>query len=393
MDIGSSGDDRILIKVEDPTVELKQEPVVENNDDSFEENLEFGEEDDGDSDMEETLPVDKSETNSLISFTKSSTKVLKTPKALKKRQERKYCLSKTEPYPCEHCGKNITGRGNLIAHIKRVHLKEKEHKCLICPKAFNTSSALECHMLAVHTRRCESCHEYVVEYEPWPQGMDMKKKRNVTCKCGAVVEIMCKFGRKREYEEEDYSQKRRYNDQTQYACSHCGKLFTRKSHCLRHTRLHTGVKDIQCAVCGERFRYENSLRKHLQANHPNFDCSCFFCDKKFQSSEELAQHCTESHPEAQPKLEPEFLPVVVAGTLMAAPKHPSNRAQPTRETSTQSVQVAAQNEGVAQNQVTVSLAEGESMDTMTYHIVQHVLQENDQVFTEDGKTVIVRTLT
>lgn len=52
-----------------------------------------------------------------------------------------------------------------------------------------------------------------------------------------------------------------------YACSYCGKSFSRSEHKARHERSHTGVKPFECKVCGHEFVRRDLLQRHIRTVH------------------------------------------------------------------------------------------------------------------------------
>lgn len=224
---------------------------------------------------------------------------------LKRKKKQKKPLSETMPIPCEHCGVHLAGKSNLKSHIRRVHLKQKNKKCTICGKGFWSGTARESHMLSVHTRRCETCQEYVVESVAWSSGVDMRMKRDVICTCGAIVSIFTSFGRRRQYLRDDEpdedgnlpipESRRKSNTATTYACGTCGKLFMKKSNCERHSSTHTGFKGIECEICGRQFTYESSLKKHFQSEHGITNHVCEICGKNYSNETALKVHYVKYH--------------------------------------------------------------------------------------------------
>lgn len=385
------------------------------NDPDFDLKIEMLDYGDGDSDMEELFNEQANEEPEI-----ETTSILNKPplglQLTKRPRRRKKVLSKITPFPCEHCGKTLIGRGNLVAHIKRIHLKQRDHKCKICQKAFNTSSALESHVLAVHTRRCENCQEYVIETEPWTEGMTMKTRRQVACECGELVDVICLFGRRKVYEDDDEElrEKKRNYDPTKYACQHCGKLFASRSHCLRHARKHTGSKDIHCQYCQESFRYENSLKKHLKSEHRIFQTHyCNICKVEFDSAVELETHKKHFHGlkssesrklktgPAESKLVKCTTKVITAlPTVKTVPVPAENRTSSASSshhqesssdigTSLQKMLGTSQSPG--DTEVAMRTVGGHVLDKDTYDLVQQALQ-GDQIFSQDGNTIIIRTV-
>jgi len=276
-----------------------------------------GEETDEDSELEYMMEdgeieLGEAELRELVPTKMSAADVgLKIPilipnKEIKPKKKYEKPFYEKMPIECEHCGQFVQGKSNLKSHIRRVHLKQKDHKCTICTKGFWSNNALDSHMLSVHTRRCDSCQEYVVESVPWQDGVDMRMKRDVICTCGAIVSIYSSFGRKRIYirEEDENAQEEDNADEptrpkstpgTKYACGTCGKLFMKKSNCERHSRAHSDYKGISCNLCGSSFAYENSLKHHMETEHGVLKNVCKVCGKTYSTDTALRVHMSKFH--------------------------------------------------------------------------------------------------
>ncbi|XP_060581182.1 zinc finger and SCAN domain-containing protein 12-like isoform X2 [Ruditapes philippinarum] len=152
------------------------------------------------------------------------------------KQKKRKSLAECTPMTCEHCGLIVTGKSSLIAHVKRQHLKEFDHKCTICSKEFFTSTHLETHLLSVHTRKCKDCGDFVIEKEPWTENMDRTQERIVECKCGTQVSIFTKLGPKPGNGEEVPGRKKKQKapSDTRYVCGTCGKIFLKKINAMTH---------------------------------------------------------------------------------------------------------------------------------------------------------------
>jgi len=64
-------------------------------------------------------------------------------------------------FPCSFCGKVLTTKPKLLAHVKVIHHGIKEFNCKSCSKTFSSKSNLDIHVGSVHTGnlpyKCELC--------------------------------------------------------------------------------------------------------------------------------------------------------------------------------------------------------------------------------------------
>lgn len=64
-------------------------------------------------------------------------------------------------FPCDHCGKLLTSKMKLTAHIEVIHEGRRDYKCKYCDKTFTSKSNLQIHEGSLHTGvlpyRCEFC--------------------------------------------------------------------------------------------------------------------------------------------------------------------------------------------------------------------------------------------
>lgn len=88
-------------------------------------------------------------------------------------------------------------------HVKRDHLKQRNHVCLHCGKSFFKRFDLKTHS-------------------------------------------------------------RTHTNERPYVCRVCGKRFHHQSHIIRHERTHSGVRPYVCDICQRTFTQPNSLKAHKQ---------------------------------------------------------------------------------------------------------------------------------
>ncbi|KAF9812370.1 hypothetical protein SFRURICE_005481 [Spodoptera frugiperda] len=107
---------------------------------------------------------------------------------------------------CQACDKVVASKKALLAHMKRVHLMEKPHKCDICDKKFHSTTCLKNHMVK-HT------------------------------------------GAKK------------------FQCNICQKAYGRKKTLNSHMKTHDEDNHVKCEYCGQKFTQRYSLKcepKQLQ---------------------------------------------------------------------------------------------------------------------------------
>lgn len=107
----------------------------------------------------------------------------------------------TKNFQCEYCGKDFGTKGNLIAHVKRIHLQIKEFSCGVCQKGFYSSKDLQTH-IKVHT------------------------------------------------------------GEKPFQCDICLRRFSEKSNMEWHLRIHSGDRPYQCDLCNKSYTRLPHLQRH-----------------------------------------------------------------------------------------------------------------------------------
>ena len=232
---------------------------------------------------------------------KAKAMAVKPPKRKKKKT-----VSEMTPMECPHCGLYLTGKWNLEAHVKRVHLKLKENACNICAKPFYTRTHLDSHVLSVHTRMCSKCNEYVTESKPWAEGMHMRDIRRVQCNCGEIISIFSSQGRSKVVPVTEILESVDDQHVSKFGCPSCQHVFGTRKECVRHMRQHANSRSARCCyVCGERFDSLKLMGQHLRLSHGIVMHKCHICDKVYNTDSSLKVHLIKAHGEQMIKMKQE----------------------------------------------------------------------------------------
>ncbi|XP_063441644.1 zinc finger protein 773-like [Mytilus trossulus] len=140
----------------------------------------------------------------------------------------------TKDYQCEYCGKEFSTKGNLLSHVRRVHLQIKEYTCGVCQKGFFSPKDLQTHF-KTHTGE-----------KPYQCDICLKK---FTEKSNMEWHL------------------RIHSGERPYQCEYCEKTYTRMPHLLRHR------KEGLCALRALKFKHSKKLNDLIMdevEKDPNF---------------------------------------------------------------------------------------------------------------------------
>ena len=57
------------------------------------------------------------------------------------------------------------------------------------------------------------------------------------------------------------------NENEQYQCNNCGKLFANSTIFHEHMQMHNGEKPFKCSICGNSFQNDTSLNEHMEVHN------------------------------------------------------------------------------------------------------------------------------
>uniref|UniRef100_A0A672ZF73 C2H2-type domain-containing protein n=2 Tax=Sphaeramia orbicularis TaxID=375764 RepID=A0A672ZF73_9TELE len=164
--------------------------------------------------------------------------------------------TKERPFPCSHCGKRFSLKGNLNRHIRH-HTGERPFRCSDCDKSFKDSGSLTSHM---------RCHTGEQPYKCLVCGKSFSGRGNMN------------------------RHMRIHTGERPFTCSVCTKSFNVKEHLNRHMKYHTGEKPFTCSVCGKGCTQKTDLKKHMRVHTGEKPFSCSYCGKCCAEKSDLTKH-------------------------------------------------------------------------------------------------------
>ncbi len=220
-------------------------------------------------------------------------------------------------YKCHICGKSVTSKGVLEAHINNRH--KGPYPCEICGKLYNTIHALSKHKVfhgkvVTNVRKmimkCTICGKsFKGKWSLQNHMIGHSTDKPHTCDiCGASFSRSSSlYVHKRSHSEENYifpcdicgktlknsttlaTHKLNHNDTT-FPCDMCDKVFSSKSGMRKHHKSHTGIGMHNCSLCDKSYNCKYKLTRHEKTHSGIKAFYCEACNMSFYSNGELQKH-------------------------------------------------------------------------------------------------------
>ncbi|KAJ8979529.1 hypothetical protein NQ317_017677 [Molorchus minor] len=193
---------------------------------------------------------------------------------------------------CDICSFSFTDKNILDIHQKLLHQTTPDKKtgtysyhCHLCSKKFKMRGSLMVHLRVAHYGFMSHGNGNI------GSSNDVKKRESVVPMVDPVED--------RVKEEKDsgvevkLAQKSgqvKGQDNKQWECDVCSKMFTTKYFLKKHKRLHTGEMPYCCSLCNKSFTFQQSYHKHMLYHSSEKPYVCNECGRAFKELSTLQNH-------------------------------------------------------------------------------------------------------
>ena len=169
---------------------------------------------------------------------------------------------------CKECHKTFARKYELATHVKKAHLRIKDHKCPQCDYCSADKGAVMKHLRAVHYEErnypCPYC-----EYRSKTNGGIENHVKAVHLKIKDYVCDYCDAAFAQSGQLKAHIQ-RKHLDMKNYQCSECDFRAINQSLVRRHIKIkHEKIKDFLCNACGYGSTSKKQLEMHIEKIHKN----------------------------------------------------------------------------------------------------------------------------
>lgn len=192
-------------------------------------------------------------------------------------------------FECIHCNQKFRRRDHLQNHLN-THSQIK-HECSYCQQTYSKANQLRKHIKAQHTENEVQNEESAIIFpkKEIVNNLPVEFKDESPNTYTEVLEIQ-------EMVQEN-------NTTRKFECELCNKVFSRKTHLIRHMTIHTNERAFECTItgCGSKFRRRDHLQNHLNTHSQLKTHKCEFCENSFGRADHLLNHIRARHTEKEPK--------------------------------------------------------------------------------------------
>ncbi|XP_050313796.1 PR domain zinc finger protein 15-like isoform X2 [Anthonomus grandis grandis] len=200
---------------------------------------------------------------------------------------------KIEEFKCPHCSKGFHNKLAMVKHETTCELRnQKAPTCNICSKIFKNKDTLLKHHTRCHSEyECEICNKKITgKCEIIRHIRFQHPSSYLECKlCKSILR------NKKDllHHLEDH--------ENSFICQFCGDCLTSKIKIRMHILgLHGKILSLSCSICLKMFDTQQVLRDHVNLTHKDrvtSKCSCPVCGKNYCSKWTTFDHINRTHGE------------------------------------------------------------------------------------------------
>lgn len=180
-------------------------------------------------------------------------------------QKTHLAIEKREVFQCNICGKILSTRNTLKAHIGTIHEENRSFACTICAKSFALKNCLKKHIKKVHLKskefKCNICQVFLSQASYLKRHKELMHPSD-----GIKIKYPCDVCSRTFSTPHSLRNHIQVHRDPEFECSYCLKKFHKKANLLDHHE-HHGTLTHPCEHCTRSFRNEAKLKHHLKRVH------------------------------------------------------------------------------------------------------------------------------
>lgn len=193
---------------------------------------------------------------------------------------------------CELCPKMNRNQSSYRSHLRNSHKDRCVYLCAQCGHLIIGRSRYSKHVYTSHShyKRAQNDNEYQCDH----CGKVFQARTSIIAhlnshfsqqrfQCTLCPTILKTAGNLVQHI-------RNHSGGKNITCDVCGRGFARKANWRFHMRTHTGEQPFACQECGRRFSAKSNLVSHMRTHTGEKPFACKLCEKRYREVSDLRRH-------------------------------------------------------------------------------------------------------